>query len=418
MSASLVPVHHLTASKRKLGKSCLWWARPSVVLDPRSMSPAASFGVAFHECVERDETQRDEGVETTPTAKKYGLSDSAEMDLYQLYWGVWRPWWKEKRGYRTWRTEVAFAYDTKTDTARELPSEGHRDYSKAGPSDLCGTVDLFVVDEYGATVIDVKTGYSQHDIESHLDQLEHGAVCIARVYNLDRVTVAVAHATLWGVQFHERVLDAFALDAAGLAMREQIESIPTAKPHKGEHCRWCPARASCPETLQAVGAAVKSAGVQNVTTLLEPPVDNASALALLDALPRLESWIAERRKALETYAESTPIDLGDGKVWKPVEKPGKDRFDLDVQGAVDKIREILGEHATVALEMSTSKAAIDRAVRRKLSQEHNDKRGAHKPIVQSVLESLRTLGALKRSAATRVFEVTEAGKEESKENDE
>ena len=299
------------------------------------------------------------------------------------------------------------AFDGQTDTARELPSGGQRDYSAATDDELPGTVDQHVVDELGAVVLDLKTGRGPHTVAAHLHQLEHGAVALARMHGLDEVRIVVAHVTPDGVVVDERVLDALDLEAAAQAMTSELARIPTAEPVDGMHCRWCPARGICPKTTALVAEVLSEAVPARRLPLVGAIEDDETARALLEGLPLLEAWVDDRWKQLKTYAERGAVSLGNGKAWGKVEKPGREKIDLTVKGAIDAINTALGPAAEVALEVETSKSAIERGVRKQLAGEGGGKRGDLGKRKDAILETLRTLGALKRGASFTAFETFE-----------
>ena len=405
--------HHLSASRRYIAQHCLWWARPEVVLDPRSSSDAASLGSALHRAAELG--QDGEEVDLAAVALQYGLSKQQTEELRDLF-DQWFCWWTLQHAGRSWCSEVALAYDPLTDAARALPSQGARDYSRATPDEICGTLDLLVVDLDGAENVDLKTGRGSHSVQDHLLQLEHGAVAMARIHGLDEVTVKTAHVTPAGVLVTRRTLDVFALDAAALTMRDELRRIPTAQPNPGDHCGWCPAKGSCPETLRLVQQVL---GDVSVDVPITDPVDSQPvARALLDGLPRVEAWVKARRKLLEDFAKREPVDLLDGRRWGSVEKRGYEDFDLSVVGAVEFLRDVLGVAADVAIEVDTNKSAIQRALRRLLASRPESKRGDAGTMERLILQRLRELGALVRGKPYQKFEIIKASKSEEQEEDE
>jgi hypothetical protein len=409
-------MHHYSASGRKRGKTCLWWARPDVTLDAKTTNEAMALGTAFHSCAQY--TIENQPVDVVAIATENGLSTSATRDLCDMY-ETWLAWFKAQPA-KEWFTEVALAYDTATDTARMLPTEGQRDYSKALPTEIPGTVDAYTFEEGALVVYDWKTGRAKHNVDGYLTQLEHGALSLARVFNVDEARVKICHVTTTEVRESERVIDPFDLQAAAWAMTSELNSIAGAEPVEGSQCDWCPAKASCPKTQTVVAEVQANVGVR-LPMLGAEVQDDATAIALLAALPRLEAWLKQQWASLEAYATKKPVPLPEGKLWGRLEKPGRERIDLDVSGAVGYLRESLGACADVAIEQSTSKAAIDRAVKRLLAPSGGGKRGEQKKRVVAVLENLRELGAIKRSANVVTFETFEESAQETeseKEGDE
>jgi hypothetical protein len=412
--------HHLTASR--LPMTCLWWARPEVVLDPRTTSDAAQFGSCTHKAVEHYVSGT--VVDLDVLAEKYGIPSHLRAELHDTF-DAFREWWDVWGRARLalspeakWRCEVPFAFDPATWTARKLPTEGERDYAACSPTEVPGTVDLVAVDPRRAVVVDIKTGRGQHTLVEHQDQLLHGALCVGRTYGVREVTIVVAHVTARGVAVDERTLDEWDIDSVGLGLSARVYHLPSAVPVPStKDCHFCPGKGSCPVTLAAVEAAAADDNVELPAVLAGPVTDQAHARKLFDVLPRLEAWVDVQRRHLQAYAKASPIDLGDGRCWGVVEKPGREAIDLAVKGALPALSQALGDLAEKAVEMSTTKAALERAVRAKLVEEHVTGRGAIKTRMDALLKRLRELGALKKGAGYTVFEAYETSAAE-KEGDE
>ncbi len=395
--------HHLSASKLKLGKLCAWWARPDVALPPRESSKYAELGTALHEAAE-------EHGEIDPDELRLALlHGDPKPELEQLF-ATWRDWWAEYSSRdgdaEGWRFEVPFAFDLVTGRARELPSKGQRDYSAAIATEIPGTLDAVLVAHGEGIVLDLKTGFGPHRVQDHIDQLTYGAICLQRLHGLSVVRIVSAWVKPDEVVPTELVFDAFDLDIAAAELQARYRGkLETASPAPGLHCARCPAAAVCPETRKALAEVVPDP--VRLRMLSGPIEGNEHARILALGLPMLDAWVKERAAALKEYSLRSPVDLGDGKVYGAREHAGRESFKMD-HAAAKVVRERLGdEGAEVALELDTSKAAIERGVRRTLALRGITKRGAMGALRDEVLEDLRKAGALKRGSPHTRFEVFE-----------
>jgi hypothetical protein len=89
---------------------------------------------------------------------------------------AWRAWWVDLVGRPHGQYSSAssrYAIDVVTGEARELPSNGQRDYSAATPTEICGTVDLspYATRRRELIVLDYKTGFGSHRYRDHEEQM-------------------------------------------------------------------------------------------------------------------------------------------------------------------------------------------------------------------------------------------------------
>jgi len=338
----------------------------------------------------------------------------AQREQLVVLHDTWAAWWSEYAAGAGWRTEVPFAFDVASGRARELPSTGQRDYNACLPTEVPGTIDALLLDvaNGSATVLDLKTGRPPKRVADYIDQLAHGALCVARAHGLDRVRVVIAHVTEAGVLVDQAELDAFDLDAAAADLARTLDAIPAAEPAPGMHCRelFCPARAVCPTTtaaLETVAASAISPAAARRLPLIGPVEDDDQAITLLEGLPRLEAWVEDRKRALRAYAdEAGGVRLADGRVYAG--RPAKSTsLHLEVSGAEPALREVLGAAADRAIARTITRAGIDRAARQ-LAERHGDL----SRIRRAALEALRRAGAVKVSQYRR-YEARPAGLEQT-----
>ncbi len=338
-----------SASKLPLLARCAWWARPDVALPVQDEPSVASLlGTALHAVAD------DADLSETAAALDVDEDDLAALaENYAL-------WWPGFSSGKEWRKEVPFALDVTTGVARRLPSKGQRDYSAASDSEVPGTCDAVALGE----VLDLKTGRGTKTVAKYREQLEHAALClVATSEGIDDVTPTIAHVHADGVTVDSAHWDAFDLADAAERLRNSVAAIPTAKPRPGQHCRdlFCPALSCCPETTERLAL------VPDVRRLplVGEVTNDADAWALVDALPRFEAWVKERKAALKRRALTCPPVHADGRRYAYVTVQ-RERLRLDVAGAEEAMRGALGmEATTAAIEVTrkTSKAAVKRAAR-------------------------------------------------------
>lgn len=150
-----------------------------------------------------------------------------------------------------YRAEVAYAYSPATDSARELVSNGPRDYSDAKPGEICGTVDAIGA----AHVVDWKTGFFPAAKAAENAQLAIFALIANRIEGHDDVLcelVYVKPKTLELRYVDGASIDIFAIDALASSLKElpariaeQREMVTLGKKTElapaDRRCRYCPA---------------------------------------------------------------------------------------------------------------------------------------------------------------------------------
>ncbi|AUX28117.1 MULTISPECIES: PD-(D/E)XK nuclease family protein [Sorangium] len=402
--------HRITASRIALARRCSWWARPDVDLPEGESSPATDLGTALHALAEQESAAAagDDDLDEAAVEGRFrqlvcgeaeeqagaGLAPTERAALGELA-AAWRAWWGAwPHSGAPAERERALALDVATGAARPLVGAAHRDYADATPDEVPGTLDLQVDALEQPIVVDYKTGRGPHEVDDHVDQLTHGAACVARITGAQRVIVAIAWVTPEGVRWSERKLDAFDVAVFVEELRRMIAGLPKARPRPGLHCDalYCPARSVCPATRALLLEAQVPLEARRRLPLVGPVKTEEQAFAILVAAPLLQSWIGERIKAAKTFADEHDgvRDPGSGKVYKG--RPQKRETPrLDVQGAFEALRGVLPPevvHAAVKTTSKTSFDALGKALRAAKVQ------GA-KDLEQQVREALRRAGALK-----------------------
>lgn len=406
--------HHLTASRIALARLCLYWARPDVRLPGNEESRAATLGTAFHAVAEAETEEvnlelvdeRFGWVVAKGVAEDLAGDELGEPERRQLarLVAAWREWWAQ--GLLTGaETEQACGL-TKEGQGYRLERTGARDYTYAPDDSIPGTADVVAVwapndgSKAHLVVLDYKTGFGPHKLEDHRDQLVHLGSAIVRDEGgpAEYVRVGVAHVTVDGVIVDSEVLDPLDVAIHVEEMRELLEQLPTAEPRPGLHCddMWCPARAVCPVTRNLLLAAQVDMEPRRHLPLVGPVTSNEAALGFLIAKPLLEAWLENRAAAVKLFADqSGGVRDDDGRVYAGRDQT-RETVRLDVTGALEAMRRVLGVDADDAVKTKTTASfeSIRDVVRAKRVVDESIPLEA---TVEQVRDALRDAGALKVS---------------------
>lgn len=307
---------------------------------------------------------------------------------------------------RYWhKAETPLALHPVRGTARELLSSGPRDYSDVRPGELTGTPDLVFVRAADELVVrDYKTGqYTRRLRPRDSAQLRALGLAAALAYGARQVTVELVQVDDGVVAPRTDVLDEWDLDCVRTELIGILDALERPSvPRPGRHCTdsYCPLVAVCPATRAALAAVDQAAALEHPFSPTITSPDHAASVRV--RLKMVEAATREIRAALEAYvAEHGAVELGGGHWYGPVQCDGTERVDLGVAGAVAAIRERLGEHADEALEVKTSKAALERAAR---AATKDAERGAATRVREELYGELRRLGALRQGPPFTKFE--------------
>lgn len=424
VAASAAPRRHrLTGSKIKLGRHCLWWARPDVELPEGDSSRAALVGTALHQVAEGDDDDQGDDVEhealeerlrsfasdSTFEAAAMGLT-AAERDVLEQLGAAWGAWFSSvlegnEPGAEVHK-ELALAIDVDTGVARALPQTGPRDYSAATAREVCCTVDLAVRAAGTETrlVIDYKTGQGPHRTADHIDQLTLGGLAAQRALGWSSVRVAALHVTVDGAEQGIAVdVTRFAASVLLAELRKMLDALPTAEARPGLHCEdyYCPARAVCPATRALLLDAKLDIEPRKRLPITGPVTTNEQAHAVLVGVPLIEAWAKDRIKEARQYADQHGGVRGpDGRLYKGREEQ-RETARLEVDGADRVLVEALGPLGAEAIETkrTASWKSIETVIRKRISR--GEKGLVIKDEREKVREALREAGALKVSKFTK-----------------
>lgn len=300
------------------------------------------------------------------------------------------------------RSEVKLAFDVATRIGRIIGEGGGRDYGAPGPFEIVGSTDAVGVEGEAVVVVDFKTGFADVEPAGTNAQLAFYALAATSALGKSRAIVRIIYTKMNRVDAAE--LDAFDLAAfadrlealhgrvAALHVaRQRGEQINT---NEGAWCKHCASKPFCP-SKNALLARFAAGGL---TVLGDTQMTADKARAAYEQIVHIDQLVKDAKKRLDTYVtESGPIDLGNGRMYGRYHREGNEKLDGDL--TVQAIREVVGESArefeAVAIERSTSKAAIDRAAKAI---------GAARGTAPAVIRRVRDLGGSKREATYPIGE--------------
>lgn len=242
----------------------------------------------------------------------------------------------------TWlATEVAFAWDWKAKTARELGRNLDRAYPELGPTETAITLDITGVDPpaiagsvRSGLVSDYKSGHTKYPAPDQFGQTLLGALCASSVYHLEKLAVELIYIHDNGD--HHKVrrwvgdweLDGFAdeLEAAMLLVDHWEREYAAGRGvnvNEGPHCDYCPAYKQCPAKV----ALVRSIPGELTALGISPPADQGGPLVVDErgitvaksaqqwmAIERIEEALRHVKSEICNMAAFEPIPLPDGRV--------------------------------------------------------------------------------------------------------
>jgi hypothetical protein len=266
------------------------------------------------------------------------------------------------------RSEVKVAYDVVARTGRVIGEGDGRGYGVLGPFEIAGSIDVLGIDGDTVVVLDWKTGYRDVDPAHRNWQLWGYGLAAARALSKRNVRAIIVYTkservdtaeigALELADFGARLARLHEMDADLRARRARGEVLDT---REGSWCRHCPSKHVCPSKN---GLLVQLAE-KGLAVIGDAAMTPERARAAYEQFVRVDQIVADAKKRLDTYVtENGPIDLGNGRAYGRYHRKGVKRLDGDK--AVAAIRAVVGESAkefeAMAIERSTSQAAIERA---------------------------------------------------------
>jgi hypothetical protein len=295
-----------SGSKLALLPLCAYYARPDVPWLEDTPGMPARFGNAVHSLCEGYVVGKLLGVQEA--AIQHGVPESEWPRLMRVWAVALR--WLGANVRVGWQAELALAYDWDASTARVLPSEGHRDYSQATWSELCGTADIATMDGQVAVVYDWKTG--ETPLASYEAQASFLALAWARATGATSARAVFVHFGEESADAHVWEFDAMGLDAVESGITDgMVLAINEAPPQPGPHCSdmYCPARASCPATTAVMLSNPDVAPLAElVATAIQTPEQAGAAYRKLRLVKDAVKLVEERiRSVVEEQGEAPTV---------------------------------------------------------------------------------------------------------------
>lgn len=324
---------HVTGSKAHR----VWKCPPSAVLpqvvdDDRIHAWARGKGKLVHAFLENvGELGRDLAMKQAP-AELWPLLQAIDLDDLPAHLS----------------TEVAFAWNWKTWTARELGRNLDRNYDQVAdqPDPTCEIA--ITLDAIGAERIvspghdamapvrgyvgDYKTGHSKYPAPDQFAQTLLGALCVRALYGCDQVVVELIH--IHDDSDHHksrRTVDDWDLDVFARELQAAMELVAyweaeynagrAVAAHEGPWCDYCEAYMACPAKVQlvkAIPAELHAFGVRpNAEGVLELAPGVITVRNAADAwmtLERISEWVGRAQQQVIGIASFEDVPLPDGRV--------------------------------------------------------------------------------------------------------
>ena len=355
-----MPRHKATGSKISLLALCAFPFKEGTVWPWTEMGQPAIDGTALHAA--NDTTLRTKSIEfVRPSESRLAKLD--ETTVRALH-AAWVREWYTPRANEPWQPEDAFAVDPFAGRVMRLTG-GPRDYRSVPDSFVPVTADAVKVDDDCVHVVDWKTGRAAHvEPAAENAQLLTGALAASLYFKRPNARVSIVYVAPEGVRVDEAEVDALTLHDWREELARLIASIPTAEATPGSWCRskWCPLNGTCPATSGALVQISDKPRLPVVTDAakIQGPEHAAFLYQFLRQVKAREALVWD---ALRRWADANGgVPTEPGKVWVKRETT-REAIDLSQPAAVDALRSALGPHADAALELSTTKKAIEAAAR-------------------------------------------------------
>jgi len=306
-----------SGSKMGLLAHCLYWARDDVPWPDDPPSDAAKLGSWYHAVVcwmiqvltgtAIEGAQKPEPPSRIGDANEWTPEDDARALCLEY-------------PNAEIRAEAAYVYSPRG--VRFLGYDIGRDYGELAPDEIPCSLDVVILDGARAVVVDWKTGRRENTEPAATNaQLLFGALCVHLYHGALNVEVQLRFADGWidrhtydafDLMDYQEEIDALIFDASGASTNGYPE------PRPGIHCtsKWCPARSTCPKTVESVpdGDALVLAPDAVITSPEHAGSLYHRMLAARTLLDRVDA-------AIKAYVdEHGAIPLGDGKEFALVDR--------------------------------------------------------------------------------------------------
>ncbi len=425
-----MPAHRFSASASALAEHCLYPFRADIERPKTKRRWHAN--TAIHFAIEQTITTRNTECAFDEPKHPDAILSETDMELVRTTHETWLREWYEHHKHERWTPEFAIGVDPRTRSTMAVPkSHRRRDYTVLGESYVPGTADIVRYDDQTGTVYiaDWKSGVS-YDLTarpaSENKQLATLAFAFASFYGATRAVVAIAKVRPQRVVIDEAEITRLDLEEHRQWLIDVMDRMPNAPPIDGPHCYglYCEHYGTCPATIGALAKVEPSAAdllpsaernIEDDPEVLPSLRPNPHHLPIVSdpnqitsaeharyqyetlraAQAAIDSRMAACWDAVRQWADANDGVRLDTMVWKRVTHP-RESIDLATVGATNALEHVLGDAWRTAVEMSTSKAAIEKAVRPIVIE--CAKAGEKITIAgmkRVVLDALRTVGAVK-----------------------
>jgi hypothetical protein len=246
--------------------------------------------------------------------------------------------------------------------------KGREVYALAPPGVMTGTADIVVLcgtDDPWIALGDYKSHAPGQDHDA-TEQLHTLALMASRAYGVGRVQIRTGLMGDKEGRWTDIVtLDQDDLDAIAVERSEQL-TRPIGTPVPGSWCRWCPHRADCSATREAVDAladTIPASALVRSQRLSLDIVDDAHLEWTVAMFKPIEERLLAIRTAAKRYADDRqalgiPVTFADGRQYTnephDMEEPALNR-----PGCIDVIRQYGAE---AAVRPATSWEAIEKTI--------------------------------------------------------
>lgn len=355
----------------------IWQCPPSAVLpqivsDEREAKtePARGRGQAIHRYLERVKLVGKEQALAESPPELIPLLSALDLDKLPVHLS----------------TEVAYAWNWKTCTARELGRNlEHRDYDRLGVDWSCEipcTLDVIGVQETDKGVFgfvgDYKTGWTKYPPPDKFGQTLLGGLCVRAMFGCTKVVLELIYIDEDGDHYPvRRVVDDWDLDIAERSFQAAMAALAKAeldqeagRPHayhEGSHCTHCDAFKNCQAKTAMVraipGELVRMGVRQDKSGALEltPGVITREVAAnMFVAAEKIREVLGKVMTEICGLAWQEPIPLADGRV---IERYVTKKRDLDGRKAAQVLERRYGrEEALTAIQIDVTFDSIRKLV--------------------------------------------------------
>lgn len=386
-----------TASSMWRLRSCQYWAREDAVWAEDPGTEARELGTWTHQIIARN-LGHDGPCETVDAQSNDTYAQAVRLAEVALRW-----FWETFTNIFGVVAECGWRFAN-----GKIGRVTGRDYGRLSGDVVAGTSDVIWQDDFGTWhILDWKTGRRENAQPAVInDQLRTLALLLCKSDNgyCGDVVVHLAWLTEDGVELDSHTLDAFDLADHEAQLQAWQATIPQSQPVAGKQCQYCPARANCPATHEAIATIADTIPAPLRLPLVTDaaqftgPEHAASQYALVRAA---EAMVAVMKAALVEYADQhSGIPLPGNKIYKRTEKK-RQSIDLEARGATQVLAEFLGDRWMDSVTVKTSITALHDACRPLAAA----RKSSIKAVESDLMSRLKNVGAVRVSTTKNFAEV-------------